>query len=436
MRLKDYGRKPRLRKEFVQNPELLIIGIDVSKRSHSACFGTNSIVLSKKFDFTNTRDGFQKFESYIRVLCRKHTCKQVLIGMEPSGLYWYGLYERLKKCGFSLCLVNCMAVKNNRKTLPDGASKTDPKDAHSVYDLMSQGKFFLPVERDPELSAAYRLMRKHMFYKKRVNRVQNQIRGALHLSFPELNDKISNLTMPTSLRFLQSNPTPESIMRNGKKRFMKKWQPRRRCGQWRPEKFDAIYELAKQSIGIKDPQRIDEFEIKTMAHDLADAVAKAKLWLDKAVELLIHRDDFQLLLSMPRIGNATATALLTAIGNIDEFSCGKQIVKLAGLDIRLYESGTSIKKRPRVTHIGSGFLRHWAYHYALRLVAHDPHFKILFERRKVSSPGKGAGQRALVAISDKILRIVYRMLKGQEKYSPAKDNIVAAYYQSSHKLAA
>ena len=41
MRHKDYGRKPALRKEFVQNPYLLTIGVDLSKGFHSACFGTN-----------------------------------------------------------------------------------------------------------------------------------------------------------------------------------------------------------------------------------------------------------------------------------------------------------------------------------------------------------------------------------------------------------
>jgi len=436
MRLKDYGRKPKLRKEFVNNPKLLIVGVDIGRSSHSACFGTNSTVSSKKFDFKNSRNGFKKFEFNIRKMCKTAKCNQILVGMEPSGLYWYGLYERLKKCGFSVCLANCMAVKNNRKTMHDGSSKTDPKDAYSIYDLLTQGKFFLPVERDPELAAAYRLMRKHMFLKKRISRLRNQIRGALHLSFPELNDVIKDLTLPTSLRFLQSNPTPESMMRNGKKRFMKKWQPRKRCGQWRPDKFNLIYEQAKLSIGLKDPQRIDEFEIKTMAKDLEDAVTKAQMWLDKAIELVCQRDDFELLMSMPRIGKPTATALLTAIGNIDEFAYGKQLVKLAGLDIRLYESGTSIKKRPRVTHIGSGYMRHWLYHYAMRLVAFEPDFQCLFERRKKNSPGKGAGQRALVAICDKILRIIYRMLKDQVKYSPEKDKIVAAYYQQQSKMAA
>ena len=99
------------------------------------------MVLVKKFEFKNSREGFCKFEANIRTLCKRNACKQTLIGMEPSGLYWYGLYERLKKCGLGVCLVNCMAVKNNRKTLPDGSSKTDSKDAYSIHDLMVQGKF-------------------------------------------------------------------------------------------------------------------------------------------------------------------------------------------------------------------------------------------------------------------------------------------------------
>jgi transposase len=435
VRLKDYGRNPNHRKVYVQSKGLLMIGVDIGKSSHSACFGTKTGTVAAKFEFTHDRAGFDQFERAIRQWRFTTQSKRVLIGMEPSGIYWYSLYERLKRCGFGVCLVNCLAVKNNRRTMSDGASKTDPKDAHSVYDLLAQGKFFLPVARDSELAAAYRLMRRHMAVKKRVHRLRNQIRGALHLSFPELNALIKDLTMPTSLRFLQANPTPACIMRNGRKRFLNKWRTRARCGQWKQDKFVKIYDLAKHSIGLKDPHRIDALEIKAMAHDLADAVAKTKMWLDQAILLVEHREDFNLLLSMPRIGKPTAVALLTAIGNIDEYTYGKQLVKLAGLDVRLYQSGTSIKKRPRVTHIGSGFLRHWLYHYGLRLVAFEPNFKQLYLHKRQQSPGKGAGQRALVCVNDKVLRIVFRMLKENTKYCPTHDKLIAAYYKKQKKAA-
>ncbi|MCK4466400.1 MAG: IS110 family transposase [Bacteroidales bacterium] len=209
-------------------------------------------------------------------------------------------------------------------------------------------------------------MRRHMGLKKRVSRIRNQLRGAIHLAFPELNDCINDMAQPTSLRFLQSNPTPESVMRNGRKRFLEKWRPRCRCGQWRPKKFEKIYDFAKLSIGLKDPYRTDEFEIKTLAKDLADALEKQQMWLDKAIEFLEERSDFQLLMSMPRVGKPTAVAILTAIGNINEYTNGKQLVKLAGLDVRLYESGSSILKRPRISRVGSAYLRHWVYYLSMR----------------------------------------------------------------------
>lgn len=434
MRLKEYGRNPRKRKEYIQQDALLLIGVDVSKSKHDACIGTLENVKSR-IEFRNARDGFQRFEDAIRKNMFRNRCKRVLIAMEPSGLYWYALYNRLRRCGYGVCLVNCQAVKNNRKTMADGASKTDKKDAYSIFDLLQQGKFFLPVERDEELNGAYRMMRRHMGLKKRVSQIRNQLRGAIHLAFPELNDCINDVTQPTSLRFLQSNPTPESVMRNGRKRFLDKWKPRRRCGQWRPEKFKRIYALAKESIGLKDPYRTDEFEIKTLAHDLEDAVVKQQMWLNKAIELLRDRDDFQLLLTIPRVGEPTAAAILTAIGNITEYTNGKQLVKLAGLDVRLYESGSSILRRPRVSRIGSAYLRQWIFFLALRLVAHDPGFRNQFEKLKNRSPGKGSGLRALTSVCDKLLRIIYRMLKDNEKYSSEKDKVISEYYLNQRKAA-
>jgi transposase len=209
MTLKDYGRNHKKRKEYIKQSGLLLVGVDVSKAKHDACIGSLEGVRCR-IGFRNARDGFKRFEEAIRKNMFRNKCKRVLVAMEPSGLYWYALYNRLKSCGYGVSLVNCRAVKNNRRTMQDGESKTDKKDAYSIFDLLQQGKFFLPVERDDELNSAYRLMRRHMGLKKRVSQIRNQLRGAIHLAFPELNDCINDITQPTSLRFWQSNPTPES----------------------------------------------------------------------------------------------------------------------------------------------------------------------------------------------------------------------------------
>jgi transposase len=435
MRLTEYGRTPQKRKAYVQQSDLLLVGVDVSKAKHSACMGTQTGMSCRKLEFTHTREGFQLFEHTLRNHLDKNHCRRMLIAMEPSGIYWQALYARLKDSGYGVCLVPCQAVRNNRKTMPHGTSKTDEKDAYSIFDLLQQGKFFLPVVRDAELQAAYRLMQRHMALKKRVGQLRNQLRAAIHLAFPELNPLVKDLTQPTALRFLQANPTPESILRHGRTRFLAQWQPRQRCGQWRPETFHRLYDLAQASIGLQDPSRLDEFEITTLGGDLVDALTKQQLWLDKAIELLAQRTDYQLLVQLPRIGKPTAAAILTAIGDIRQYTHGKQLVKLAGLDLRLVESGSSIRKLPKISHVGSAYLRHWLYHYALRLVAHEPPFKAYYARRKHQSPGKGAGQRALVAVCDKIIRMIYRLLTDQTTYNPKKDQAIAEYYAAQRKAA-
>jgi transposase len=435
MRLTEYGRNPNKRKAYVHQPDLLLVGVDVSQAKHSACLGTQTTISCRKLEFTHTREGFRRFEQTLKVHMVKNGRQRILIAMEPSGIYWQALYERLHSCGYEVCLVHCQAVRNNRKTMQDGTSKTDEKDAASVFDLLRQGKFFLPVARDPQLRAAYRLMQRHMALKKRGSQLRNQLRAAIHLAFPELNPVIKDLTQPTSLRFLQVNPTPESVLRHGRRHFLDQWQPRRRCGQWHREKLERIYDLATESIGLKDPYCMDEFEIKALAHDLADALTKQHLWLTQALELLAPRQDFQLLRQLPRIGQPTAAAILTAIGDVREYTNGKQLVKLAGLDVQRFESGTSIRKLPKISHVGSAYLRYWLYHYALRLVAHESHFTTYYQRRKHQSPGKGAGQRALMAVCDKTIRMIYRILTDHAPYTPQKDQSIAEYYAAQRKAA-
>jgi transposase len=389
----------------------------------------------RKLEFTHTREGFRRFAQTLKAHLDKNGRQRILIAMEPSGISWQALYARLKSSGYEVCLVHCQAVRNNRKTMPDGTRKTDAKDAASVFDLLRQGKCLLPVARDPALKAAYRLRQRHMALKKRGSQLRNQLRAAIHLAFPELHPLIHDLTQPTSVRFLQVNPTPASIVRNGRRRFLEQWQPRRCCGQWPPEKFQHLYDLAIESIGLQDPYRIDEFEIKALAQDLTDALAKQPMWLTQALELLEARRDFQLLMQLPRIGTPTAAAILTAIGDVHEYTNGKQLVKLAGLDVRRFASGTSIRKLPQISHVGSGYLRYWLYHYALRLVAHDPHFNTYYQRRKHQSSGKGAGQRALMAVCDKTIRMIYRILTDHAPYTPQKDQSIAKYYAAQRQAA-
>ena len=240
MRLQEYGRNPYKRKEYIYHPDLLLVGVDVSKAKHNACMGTQTTMSCRKFGFTHTREGFRRFAQILKAHLDQNGRQHILIAMEPSGIYGQALYERLHSCGYEVGLGHCQAVRHTRQTMPEDPSKTDEHDAARVFDLLRQGKFFLPVTRAPALTAAYRLMRRHMALKNRVSQLRNQLRAAIHLAFPELNPLMQDRTQPTSLRCLQVNPTPESLVRQGRWRSLEQWQPRRCWGQWPPEQWQRI----------------------------------------------------------------------------------------------------------------------------------------------------------------------------------------------------
>jgi transposase len=108
----------------------------VSQAKPNACLGTQTTMSCRKFEFTHTREGFQRFDQPLRNHLVKPRCPRLLIAMEPSGIYWQALSDRLQGCGDEVGLVHCPAVRNNRKTMPEGTRKTDATDASSVFALL------------------------------------------------------------------------------------------------------------------------------------------------------------------------------------------------------------------------------------------------------------------------------------------------------------
>src|SRR5438046_9834501 len=105
MRLQEYGRNPQKRKEYVHHPDLLLVGVDVSKAKHNACMGTQTTMSCRKLEFTHTHEGCRRFEQALKAHQVKNGRQRLLIAMEPSGIYWQAIYDRLHSCASTVCLV-------------------------------------------------------------------------------------------------------------------------------------------------------------------------------------------------------------------------------------------------------------------------------------------------------------------------------------------
>jgi len=122
-------------------------------------------------------------------------------------------------------------------------------------------------------------------------------------------------------------------------------------------------------------------------------------------------EDVRLLMSLPGIDVRTALLLKSEIGLIGRFEGYKHLVSWAGLAPRVHQSG-NVEWNGGITRCGSGILR-WAMVEAARsAVRWDEKFCDFYGRVKA----RRGDQKAIVAVANKMLKVVWVMLVRREVY--------------------
>ena len=94
------------------NERTLVIGIDIAKSvQYARAFDYRGIELGKVKSFENTAEGFKIFEDWIKSLANTKQKNNIIVGLEPTGHYWFNLGHFLKELGVKLVLVNPYHVK-------------------------------------------------------------------------------------------------------------------------------------------------------------------------------------------------------------------------------------------------------------------------------------------------------------------------------------
>jgi transposase len=136
---------------------------------------------------------------------------------------------------------------------------------------------------------------------------------------------------------------------------------------------------------------------------------------------LKHRQ--ALLVTIPGIGKLTAAKLLGEIRNILDFQSARQLAAYAGLTPRNFLSGTSVRKKSRLSKTGNANLRQILYMPAIVAKGHNPIVHIFCDRlsRSGLKPMEVIG-----AAMRKLLHLVYGILKSGQPFDPNYLNNVNA----------
>ncbi len=131
-----------------------------------------------------------------------------------------------------------------------------------------------------------------------------------------------------------------------------------------------------------------------------------------AVEVIVSddelREQFDLVRKARGFGRRSAVLLLTELAVLDPTMTVRQLVAYAGLDPRVYESGTSVQKPPRISKVGNARVRAILFMNALSAIRHDRGARLFFAQLVARGKKK---MQAIVAVMRKLLHGIWTVLQ-------------------------
>lgn len=399
-----------------RNKTKYFLGVDVGKYHHEVVLSDeNGKPLAKSLNFANNYSGYQKLIAYLEKQVNKVKFHQIQAGMEATGPYWPALWSYLKKLGLKTVVLNPLQVKAYRNESIRG-SKTDKIDAELIVKILRFGEYRpSDILREQDLKLRhltrfrYSLIKIVVGLKKRVLSIYAQV-------FPEYKKLFTDVFSSTSCKLLEQAVLPEQIAAIPTKKLIKLVKKASR-GKLGKNKALKIKQVARESIGTTIGLDAFSLSLKILLEQINHLEEQIKR-LDKEIERQFNKQP-NTLTTIPGIGKVLAASIKAEIGNFDRFANDKdgaeKLVALAGLDPKLKESGKH-KGKARMSKRGSPYLRTAIRQASFMLSFNkDPMFAAIYQKQ--IKKGKHF-EVALSHIGNKLLHVIFSLLKSGKKYEP------------------
>ena len=388
----------------------LIVGMDIAKSTHYACFvDERGRLLEKAFAVHQSKEGFEALYQNVLRAMKVHDKTDVIVGIEPTGHYWMNLAYFLDSYGIPLVMVNPLHVKRSKELDDNLQTKNDKKDAVVIARLMKDGRFSYPrilKDIEAELRIGSTLRSK---LTEDLSSLKNRIIRWLDMYFPEFTQ-----VYPTfgkmALATLEKTPLPQDII--GKTAEELVFLYRQVEGMRAPQlpKARLLVDVATQSIGLTEGSQMARFEIATLICQYRLLEEEIEELNSQLAELAKSTEEYLYLSSVPGLGDATIVDLLSEVGSFSHYEDPRQLIKLAGLTLRENSSG-QYQGRKRISKRGRKRLRNVLFKVIVPLIRHNEAFKRLHEYYTTRQQNPLRGKQSMVVLCGKLLKVLHGICK-------------------------
>ena len=391
--------------------ETLIIGCDIGSEAHyvRAIDARGRELSPAPFIFPNNADGFRGVLEWALLIAAQHGKTQIVLGLEPTGHYWFTLAVWMVLHGVSVVQVNPYAVKQTKEVEDNSQAKNDRKDPKLIANLVKDGNYGVPYIPTDIFATMRVLSGLRDQRKEELIGAMNRLHRELTIVFPEYKVAFSKIDGPFTLSLLTQAPIPSELVALGEEGIRKIWSAKKLRGAGY-RRIPEIIRQASNSVGLKEGIDAHKRCIQSYVADIERLTAEiAGIEAELAAKCL-EVPNAENILEIPGLGTTIVSGILAEIGDISRFDDAKELQKLSGLGLVACSSGKH-KGQTKISHRGRKRLRYWLYQGAMSVVAHDTAFRQLHEYYTTRAVNPLKKMQSLIVIACKLLRIIFTILK-------------------------
>jgi transposase len=403
---------------------MLMMAIDAAKYTHKAMICTfYGDVLVKPFEFDASLTGFEKIKEQIQLEKDRQGMKEVVVGIETTGHYYEDLVRRCQSEGYHVRILNAATTAQERQALLNW-SKTDNLDLMAIVQSMIHGRGTSNELSTGDVHSLQKLTRARRELVGERTSTQNLIRVHLDHIFREfqgksmwINGKREHITPFSTLfgkapRYLMRHHLhPSDILSLGEE-GLREISIRENL-KIRDQTIKILLDFAQNSISQPKEFLVADQFLLLQKLDRLDLVDKQIKLLEKKIEDIFVQTEGAIILSVPGIGVVTGAELVAEMGDISDFDHAGQLIKMAGTNPIVKQSGGKKPSYFGISKQGRRSFRNVTYQIGRSLAINNPAMKQKYLALK--ERGKHPRQ-AYVALGNRMIRLAFSMIRDQKLY--------------------
>ncbi len=290
------------------------MGLDWAKNHHEIVVvdPNGRVVLGLRID--NTAEGWHQLRDRLIELTGSQDLSAVAVAIETSS---GSTVERLLELGCLVYPMNPKAAQRYRDRKAPSGTKNDQLDAWSFADaLRTDGHGWKPLRPENPLIQELRLVcRDEVSLIEQRTALVNQLQQALHEYYPTALEAFDDWTMPATWAFIEQFPTPQALVKAGKRRWNSFLHTHKLYRPQTYEKRMTLFAKATEFCGTIPITNAKSRLAVALTRQLRVLQTQLDEYRNQIQQLFNEHPDHDVIGSLPSSGKKMAPRLLSELGD-------------------------------------------------------------------------------------------------------------------------